>query len=127
MVAMLNDPPPARFWHTLTRIDDEGSKFFLYGGMQPDNTVLSDGLLLQKGWLLPPESCLPQLDNNSWIPLLFKGSSPSRRYMHATICLANQVYVVGGFDNNTVFDDVFVANVSHLGWDRCLISILRRA
>ena len=87
--------PPARAAHTATLIDDTVYVFGGYGGLGYGRRDLDDLYALDVySW--------------TWTKLAPKGSLPEKRSGHQAVAIEKKIYVFGGSNSSTQFQDVYV-------------------
>eukprot|EP01080_Neovahlkampfia_damariscottae_P005215 gene5215-8827_t len=97
-ICSLNNPPPPRAGHTMNIID--GKTLLVWGGTDGQNfkqTIL-----------------LFQLQDTTWREAYMSGSIPEGRFWHTAELVDDKIYIFGGANASSLFNDLYTLDVSPL-------------
>merc|ERR1719428_370989 len=99
----VSNVPAARSNHTASLVENTIILVGGHGGMGYQRRAFNDA------WML-------NLDNDRWAELLCQGNPPAPRSGHAAFAKDGCVYVFGGWNNESQFNDLFMLDVENKDW-----------
>eukprot|EP00795_Rhopilema_esculentum_P003484 gene3484-1866_t len=99
--------PPVRAYHSCTLVYDE---LLVFGGVYPNPDPMPDGC--------SNEVYFFNTETNSWYQPIVRGEKPNARSGHSACLVDGLLYIFGGWDAPTCFDDLWTLDIGLMNFTK---------